>query len=134
MQWEAPQPPQQPSPPNMQINMENINPNPPIIPNQVEEEINDSIDLIGESVVELGSLNEVKVFLFKEAQEKRHILICPRDLYKCAMDICPPQVPTVGNEAMILVPSLRRSSHLSMENGHKPTPTANMASPINFII
>lgn len=100
----------------------------------MEKEMNEPIDLIGESVVELGSLNKVKIFLFREGQEKRHILVCPPDLFKCAMDIRPPQDPTVGNKAMILVPTLRRSSHLSMENGHKQSQTANISSSINFII
>lgn len=70
----------------------------------------EQIDLVRESVVELLNLYEVKVFPFKETQEKRHILECPQNLYKCAIDIRPPQDPNVGNKAIILVPYLRRNS------------------------
>lgn len=69
MQWEAPQPQQQPQNPNMKMHMEDVNLNPPAVPNvgnQMEEEMIDQIDLIGESLVELRNLNEVKVYLFKE--------------------------------------------------------------------
>lgn len=86
--------------------------------------MNEQINLVGESVVELSNLDEVKVFLFREMQEKRHILACPQTLYKCAMDICPLQDPTVGSKAMVLVPSLRRNPTAPkriMKNGYPHT-------------
>lgn len=120
--------------------MREMDPNPPIIPNvgnSVEEEMNKEIDLVGESVVKLSNLDEVKVFLFMETHKKRHILACPRNLTKCSMDIRPPHDPTVDNMVVILVPSLKRNSttpRVLMENGHAHAQEFNMISPTNFII
>lgn len=120
--------------------MEDMNQNPSMVPNvgnPVEEEMIEQIDLVGESVVELSNLNEVTVFFFKETQEKRHILVCPRNLYNCAIDIRPPQDPTMCNKAIIPVTSLRRNStppRRMMENDHPPTQNVNMLSATNFII
>lgn len=59
------------------------------------EEQKDVVNLIPESLVVISNLNEVKVFLFTEMQEQRQILSCPPALFKCSMDIRPPQDPTV---------------------------------------
>lgn len=86
---------------------------------------------------ELSNLDEVKLFLFKEALEKRHILIFPPNFLKCSMDIRPPHDPTVGNMAMILVPTLTRSSttpRYFLFNGQSHTQDLTMTSPVNIII
>ncbi|XP_033515561.1 uncharacterized protein [Nicotiana tomentosiformis] len=87
-------------------------------------------------IIEFSSLNEVKMYLFREMQEKRYILSCPPALYKCSMDIRPPQDPTVGSHAMILVPSLRRNPilHARMENGSTNNHAPMMYRPTNIII
>lgn len=82
------------------------------MPEQVEAEMQEEeepLNLLLERVLEISSLDGVKVFLFSERQEKRHVLSCPLALYKCSMDIRPPHDPTIGNRAMILVPSLRKN-------------------------
>lgn len=77
--------------------------------NPVEEGIEEEVNLVGELLVESTNLDELKVYLFEEMQEKRLILACPVSLFKFTMDMRPPQDLTVGKIAMILVPSLRRN-------------------------
>lgn len=84
----------------------------------------EELNLIQPSLVEFLSLNEVKVFLFTEMQDQKQILSCLMGLYKCSIDIRPPQDPTVAQHEMILVPNLRRNScfvALVMENGNPST-------------
>ncbi|XP_075088488.1 uncharacterized protein LOC142170472 [Nicotiana tabacum] len=53
------------------------------------------------------------------------------------MDIHPPHDPTVGNRAMVLIPTLRGNSNPTrgiLENDHNPTPNVDMFNPTNFII
>jgi len=111
------------------------------VPEPVEaemEEEEETLHLLLERVLEIASLDGVKVFLFSERQEKRHVLSCPLALYKCSMDIRAPQDPTVGNRAMIVVPSLRRNPVLGevREKGNLANQNINisMNRPTNIII
>lgn len=61
-----------------------------------------------EPSVEFSNRNEVKILLFQEMWSKKYIFSCPTIMYKCSMHIRPPQDPTVGKHAVILVPSMRR--------------------------
>nr|XP_033512504.1 uncharacterized protein LOC117277192 [Nicotiana tomentosiformis] len=142
MPWENTQQAQeQPTPP---MNQKPPPPQPHVVqePKQEEaamEEIGEPLNLGLEQIMEFSNLDGVKVYLFTEMQEKRHVLNCPLALYKCSMDIRPPQDPTVGNRAMILVPSIRRS-HVFLEgmreNGDPENMNLNltMNHPTNFSI
>lgn len=84
------------------------------VPNQ-EVEAGEVEPLHNELTMEFASLGEVKVLLFREMQDKKIIFSCPMALYKCSLDIRPPQDLIIGKHAIttrlvILSPSMSFNS------------------------
>lgn len=82
--------------------------------NPMEEGMEDPINLIGELMVESSNLDEVKVFLFEEMREKRHILACQNSLFKCTLQVYYGHPPIPGSH------SGEASNDLSTQSKEEP--------------
>ncbi|KAH0765497.1 hypothetical protein KY285_001368 [Solanum tuberosum] len=97
-------------------------------------EVEEAISLMRETRTKIGVLKEIKIIIFKERFEKKHILICPPHLLKSSIDIRAPRNPGVGNFVVILNPYLATLNPLRMEREMTENGTNQTNRAINIII
>ncbi|KAH0652418.1 hypothetical protein KY290_030851 [Solanum tuberosum] len=97
-------------------------------------EVEEAIALMRETRTKIGFLKEIKIIIFKERFEKKHILICPPHLLKSSIDIRAPRNPGVGNFVVILNPYLATLNPLRMERDMTENGTNQTNRTMNIII
>ncbi|KAM3381828.1 hypothetical protein P3S68_007401 [Capsicum galapagoense] len=85
-------------------------PPPPTVSNLQEnidlQEVEDALELMRETRMEIHILKEIKVLVFKKRFVKKAILICPPFLRKTSLDIRIPSTPEIGNFVVVMNPTL----------------------------
>lgn len=98
---------------------------PQVVPNFDQnvnlEEIEDAIELLRETRVEIGVLKDIKVMIFTERYVKKHNPVCPLTLSKSSIDIRIPCNQDIGNFVVVMSPTLTNANPSNLERGRPVT-------------
>ncbi|KAF3684946.1 hypothetical protein FXO37_01077 [Capsicum annuum] len=72
--------------------------------NRSTREIEEALEVMRETRIEITVLKDIKVIVFNDKYAKKYILICPQNLVKTSLDIRRPFNPHVRNYVLIMNP------------------------------